>query len=142
MFPILFHYINPEFFHHEVCQLSKHARNSYLIQGYKSISTFCIGSQWHMGTLQSRYYLGSLVVYFICWLPHSNHLGVLKKKIRGKHYFRSLNKMIQTDKNKDVLIGYCQRLLQFYTRWISDGQGNSASKFIRWHTSVRWDGVW
>lgn len=80
MFPILFHYINPEFFHHEVCQLSKHARNSYLIQGYKSISTFCIGSQWHMGTLQSRYYLGSLVVYFICWLPHSNHLGVLKKK--------------------------------------------------------------
>ncbi|KAK0593418.1 hypothetical protein LWI29_036352 [Acer saccharum] len=97
LFPTLFDNIKPEILQCEVCQLSKHVRGNYPIQGYKTSHPFAIIHSDIWGPSRVNNISGAW--WFISFIDDHTRITwiyLMKEKSEAGAIFKNFNSMIQT----------------------------------------------
>ncbi|KAG6696818.1 hypothetical protein I3842_09G168100 [Carya illinoinensis] len=121
LFPSLFHNKNPNEFQCEVCQFSKHIRNSYPNRSYKASQPFSMIHSDVWGPSRIKNVTGSR--WFISFIDDHTRLTwvfLMKEKSETNQIFKTFNTMIQTQFQAKIKILKTDNAKEYFNSILND----------------------
>ena len=121
LFPSLFHNKNPNEFQCEICQFSKHIRNSYPNRSYKASQPFSMIHSDVWGPSRIKNVTGSR--WFISFIDDHTRLTwvfLMKEKSEANQIFKTFNTMIQTQFQAKIQILKSDNAKEYFNSILND----------------------